>query len=96
MERLLNKDTAIAFKELTAKLEKKAKDVFVTTINGLHNETDAVRFRCIQPLSAEELYYLAVLTDGLIYTSSYTKGVYPLMMKKINNRGDSLLMSLRF
>jgi hypothetical protein len=96
MDRLINKDTAIAFKELTAKLEKKAKDVFVTTINGLHTETDAVRFRCIQDLSAEELYYLAVLTDGLIYTSSYTNGVYPLMMKKINNRGDSLLMSVRF
>jgi hypothetical protein len=95
-ERLLNKDTAFAFKDLTAKLEKKAKDVFVTTINGLHTEEDAVRFQCIQPLNAEDLYYLAVLTDGLIYTSSYTKGVYPLMMKKMNQRGDSLLMSLRF
>ena len=95
-ERLLKKDTAIAFKELTAKLEKKAKDVFVTTINGLHDEADAVRFRIIQPLKAEELYYLAVLTDGLIYTSSYTKGVYPLMMKKVNNRGDSLLMLMHF
>lgn len=96
MDRLLNKDTAVAFKDLTAKLEKKAKDVFVTTINGLHNEPDAVRFRCLQPLNAQELYYLAVLTDGLIYTSSYTNGVYPLMMKKIGNRGDSLLLSVRF
>lgn len=95
-ERAINKDTAIAFKELTAKLEKKAEDVFVTTINGLHNEPDAVRFRCIQALTAQELYYLAVLSDGLIYTSSYTNGVYPLMMKKIGNRGDSLLLSLRF
>lgn len=96
MDRVLNKDTAIAFKELTAKMEKKAKDIFVTTINGLHTEPDAVRFRCIQSLNAQELYYLAVLTDGLIYTSSYTNGVYPLMMKKIGNRGDSLLLSLRF
>lgn len=96
MQRAINKDTAIAFRELTAKLEKKAKDVFVTTINGLHTENDAVRFRCIQSLTAEELYYLAVLTDGLIYTSSYTSGVYPLMMKKINNRGDSLLLRLNF
>lgn len=96
MDRALNKDTAIAFRELTAKLEKKAKDVFVTTINGLHNEPDAVRFRCLQSLNAQELYYLAVLSDGLIYTSSYTNGVYPLMMKKIGNRGDSLLLSLRF
>lgn len=96
VQRTLNKDTAIAFKDLTAKLEKKAKDVFVTTINGLHNENDVVRFRSIQSLSAQELYYLAVLSDGLIYTSSYTNGVYPLMMKKSNNRGDSLLLSLHF
>jgi hypothetical protein len=95
-ERAINKDTAIAFKELTAKLEKKAADVFVTTINGLHTENDVVRFRSLQSLNAQELYYLAVLTDGLIYTSSYTRGVYPLMMKKIGNRGDSLLLSLHF
>ena len=96
VERAINKDTAMEFKSLTAKLTNRARDVFVTTINGLHNENDNVRFRCIQPLNAQELYYLAVLTDGLIYTSSYTKGVYPLMMRKANNRGDSLLMSLRF
>ena len=95
-ERMLNKDTAFAYKELTAKMEKRAKEVFVTTINGLHEKPDAVRFKCIQTLSAEELYYLAVLTDGLIYTSSYTKGVYPLMMKKINDRPDSLLINLHF
>lgn len=94
--RMLDHDTAFAYKELTAKLTKRAADVFVTTINGLHEKPDAVRFRCIQSLSAEELYYLAVLTDGLIYTSSYTKGVYPLMMKKVNGRGDSLLMRLHF
>ncbi len=34
VDRMLNKDTAFAYKELTAKLEKKAKDVFVTNING--------------------------------------------------------------
>lgn len=94
--RAIDKDTAIGFRDLTARLEKKAREVFVTTINGLHEENDAVRFACIQSLSPQELYYLAVLTDGLIYTSSYTRGVYPLMMKKMNNRGDSLLLSLRF
>jgi hypothetical protein len=96
VERMLNKDTAFAYKDLTAKLEKRAKDDFVNTINGLHELPDAERFKCIQSLSAQELYYLAVLTDGLIYTSSYTKGVYPLMMKKMNNRGDSLLLTLHF
>jgi hypothetical protein len=96
VDRMLNGDTAYAYKDLLGRVEKKARDVFVTTINGLHNEPDAIRFRCIQNLTAEELYYLAVLTDGLIYTSSYTNGVYPLMMRKIHQRGDSLLLSVRF
>ena len=95
-ERAMNKDTAFEFKALTARLEKKAKEDFVNTINGLHNENAEVRFRSIQSLTAEELYYLAVSSDGSIYTSSFVKGVYPLMMKKINNRSDSLLVSLHF
>lgn len=85
--RAIEKDTAFEYKSLTDRLEKKAREDFVNVINGLHNEGAEVRFRSIQPLSAEELYYLAVSSDGSIYTSSFVKGVYPLMMKKINNRG---------
>lgn len=95
--RTLDKDTAFEFKALTRRLEDKAKADFVNVINGLHNERNAdIRFKSIQPLTAEELYYLAVSSDGSIYTSSFVKGVFPLMMKKINYRGDSLLMQLRF
>ena len=36
VERAMNKDTAFAFNDLTEKLEGKAKEVFVNTINGLH------------------------------------------------------------
>lgn len=96
IKRAINKDTAFEFKALTTKLEKSAKESYVNIINGLHTEPAEVRFASIQPLNAEELYYLAVSTDGSIYTSSFVKGVYPLMMKKINNRGDSLLMLLNF
>jgi hypothetical protein len=97
VERAMNKDTAFAYKELTAKLESRAKEVFINTINGLHDiENPAIRFKIIQTLSAEELYYLAVSSDGIIYTSSFVKGVYPLMMTKANQRGDSLLTRLRF
>lgn len=96
IQRAKNKDTAVAFAELEARLSQKAADVFVAAINGLHERPDAIRFKCLQPLTASELYYLAVLTDGLIYTSSYTNGVYPLMMKKINGRGDSLLQMVRY
>jgi len=95
-ERAMNKDTAFEFASLTTRLVQKAKLSFVNVINGLHNENAEFRFRSIQPLTAEELYYLAVSSDGSIYTSSFVKGIFPLMMKKINNRGDSLLMNLHF
>ena len=96
-ERALNKDTAYEFASLTKKLEEKARSVFVNTINALHDLDAERRFKIIQPLSAEELYYLAVSTDGIIYTSSFVKGVYPLMMKKApGQHGDSLLINLRF
>jgi len=94
--RAINKDTAFEYMALRERVERKARESFVNIINGLHNENTELRFRSIQPLSAEELYYLAVSADGSIYTSSFVKGVYPLMMKKINNKGDSLLVSLHF
>ncbi len=96
VQRAQHGDTAFEFESLTYKLEKRAKESFVNIINGLHTEPAEVRFKSIQPLTAEELYYLAVLTDGTIYTSSFVKGVFPLMMQKINNRGDSLLMAVHF
>jgi hypothetical protein len=92
----INKDTAMEFKALTEKLETRAKESFVNVINGLHTEPAEIRFNSIQSLTAEELYYLAVMADGTIYTSSFVKGVYPLMMQKINNRGDSLLQLVYF
>ncbi len=94
--RAINKDTAFEVKALTEKLITRATESFVNVINGLHTEPAEVRFRSIRDLTAEELYYLAVSSDGSIYTSSFVKGVYPLMMKKINNRGDSLLISVHF
>jgi hypothetical protein len=97
VQRALNKDTAYGFKELEDRIRTKATDIFVNTINSLHEVDNlSIRFKIIQPLTAEELYYLAVTTDGIIYTSSFVKGVYPLMMERINQRGDSLLMNVKF
>lgn len=94
--RTLNKDTAFEYETLNKRLIQKAKENFVNIINGLHTESAEVRFRSIQNLTPEELYYLAVSSDGIIYTSSFVKGVYPLMMKKLNNRGDSILKLVYF
>jgi hypothetical protein len=96
-QRAINKDTAYGYADLEDRMGKKARDVFVNTINGLHEVDDpAIRFKVIQPLNAEELYYLAVLTDGIIYTSSFVKGVYPLMMSKAGMHGDSVLKWVLF
>jgi hypothetical protein len=96
VQRAVDKDTAFEYRSLNERLVKKAQESFVNVINGLHTEPSEFRFRSIQNLTAEELYYLAVSSDGSMYTSSFVKGTYPLMMKKINNKGDSLLISLHF
>ena len=81
---------------LTAKLKDFAYDCYVDEINGLHEKPDNVRFQCIQGLTPQELYYLAVTCEIEIYTSSYTHGVYPLIWKNGGKgfSGDSLLMSV--
>ena len=95
--RAIKGDTALEYRALGRRLEDKARANFVTLINALHSEKDLqVRFRILQSLTAEELYYLAVSSDGTIYTSSFVRGVYPLMMERIAHRGDSLLMAVRF
>jgi hypothetical protein len=96
VSRSLNKEKVYEMDALNYMLGKRAKDVFIKTINALHNDPDHVRFRILNQLTAQELYYLAVNGESDIYTSSYTRGVYPMLMQKIGNRGDSLLVSVNF
>lgn len=96
MERVRNKQKVYELEGLTRRLEKKAKEVIIKQINGLHERPDHIRFAILQQLTPQELYYVAVSSESEIYTSSYTRGVYPIMMQKIGNRGDSLLLSVGF
>jgi hypothetical protein len=52
-------------------LKRKSLDIYVNTINGLHDFAAPVRFKSIQALTAEQLYYLIVMNETEIYTSSY-------------------------
>lgn len=93
----LNNESVIEMEALTAMLQNKAIENFIKPINELHDESNlAVRFRVLQTLNAEELYYLVIAGERDLYTSSYIKGVYPLMMQKVQNRGDSLLQLVGF
>jgi hypothetical protein len=96
VKRTLNGEQIIGMKDLDTMLKVKANDPFIRTINELHEKPDAVRFAILEQLNAQELYYLAIQGETEIYTSSFVKGVFPRMMQKYGNRGDSLLASVGF
>src|SRR6185437_3593203 len=68
---------------------------FVTEINALHTvENPAIRFKILDPLTPEELYYIIVLSEDEIYTSSYL-GVYDRIFQRMRQPyGDSLLLAV--
>ncbi|WP_127129333.1 hypothetical protein [Pseudoflavitalea rhizosphaerae] len=90
------RDTAHEMKALTAMMASKAKQYFVREINALHDvNNSAVRFKRLEGLTPQELYYISVLSEDELYTSSYVSGVYPRIFERMANpRGDSLLMSV--
>ena len=89
------RDTPLEMNALTDMLEKKSRQVFVNEINALHTvENPAIRFKILDPLTPAELYYLVVLTEDEIYTSSYL-GVYDRIFQRMKAPyGDSLLMEV--
>ncbi|MDQ2720348.1 MAG: hypothetical protein M3Z26_11400 [Bacteroidota bacterium] len=98
--RLVRGDTPIAMlgaNGLVDMLQQKAIQHFINPINGLHESPNSVRFRAIEPLNAQELYYMMVLGENDIYTSSY-KYAFDRMIQKMGPvpRGDSLLVSVNF
>ncbi len=87
-------DTVMGMKALNDRMMAKAKQYFIREINALHSETDAKRFKSIETLTPQELYYLLVLGEDEIYTSSYL-GVYKRMWQRMSEpRADSLLLSV--
>ena len=99
--RLNHGDTPVAMfgaNGLMEQLHTKAVQHFITPINDLHEVANpAIRFKAIAPLGPQELYFMMVLGENEIFTSSY-KNAFDLMMKKMGAKphADSLLMSLNF
>lgn len=95
------RDTPVAMfgpNGLRETLKNKAIQHFITPINNLHEESNlAIRMRAIQPLSAQGLYYMLVLGENDIYTSSY-KHSFSRLLELMGNKpsGDSLLLSVHF
>ena len=98
--RLVKGDTPIAMlgaNGLVDMLQRRAIQHFITPINALHESPNHIRFRAIEPLDAQGLYYMIVLGENDLYTSSY-KYSFDKMVQKMGPvaRGDSLLLSVNF
>lgn len=94
-------DTAIAYygaNGLLKTLQTKAIQHFISPINNLHEESNlTVRMRAIQPLNANDLYYMMVMGENEIYTSSYKHSFSRLLQTMgAKPKGDSLLLSVNF
>ncbi|MEQ1553112.1 MAG: hypothetical protein ABL929_02975 [Ferruginibacter sp.] len=94
-------DTAIAYNGTNGLLEtlaKKAKQHFVDQINMLHDQANlAIRMKAIQPLAPADIYYMMVMCESDIYTSSYKHSFARLLqLMGTKPRGDSLLLSVNF
>jgi hypothetical protein len=103
-KRIINRagaDTPVAMfgpNGLQEVLAKKSLQHFATPINALHEENNpAVRFKAVEPLGPLELYYVMVMTEADIYTSSY-KYCFGKMLERMGKkpRTDSLLMTVNF
>ena len=93
--RMQHGDTPMAADVLTNKLRSKAVELYINEINALHEEQNLnIRFKKLEALSPEELYYLAVLGEEEIYTSSFVSGVYPRIIQKMRNAKSDTLLAL--
>ncbi len=64
---------------------------YVRKMNDLHESPDAMRFKCIDGMTPEELYFLMVYGVDEIYTSSFI-GTFNRMMERLKPaKGDELL-----
>ncbi len=69
---------------------------YVRTMNDLHDEKDAVRFRCIEGFKPEELYFMMVYGQDEIYTSSFL-GTFKRMMERMDGlKGDQLFEKVHY
>ena len=94
------KDTPVAMfgsNGLRDVLERKAIQHFINPINLLHEKPEYIRMKAIEPLSSTDLFYMLVMGETEIYTSSYKYSFARLIQRLGKNpRTDSLLLSINF
>jgi hypothetical protein len=99
-KRIAKGDTVVALfgaNGLRDMLKRKALQHFVNPINDLHEKPENIRMRAVEPLSPVDLYYMIVMSESEIYTSSY-KHSFNRMLQRMGKKPatDSLLQAVNF
>ncbi|HUR09764.1 MAG TPA: hypothetical protein VM012_00245 [Flavitalea sp.] len=90
------RDTATEMRALTRMMGRKAREGFIRQMNALHNVNDErIRFKVLEGLTPQELYYIIVLGEDEIYTSSYLNTYKRIFQRMASPRADSLLISVQ-
>lgn len=86
----------VVYQEIFKLLKRKASEIYINQINGMHDEPDDVRFKMLDGLSPEDLYYLIISSEDIIYTSSYV-GIFQRIMNGLGKQtSDQLLSKIHF
>ncbi|MBK7764330.1 MAG: hypothetical protein IPI46_13460 [Bacteroidetes bacterium] len=67
---------------------------YVRTMNELHDSPDPIRFKCIETLSPDEMYFLMVLCSDEIYTSTFVGTFNRMLLKMAPTQGDAFLQQI--
>lgn len=96
MVRLKIENKTLGKESLDGELQYRALRDYVRVMDELHEKPEAVRFKCIEPLSAEAIYYIIVYGQDEIYTSSFT-GAFKRMLEKMKPmKGNEFLEKLNY
>lgn len=85
-------DTASAWSKLSAMLHDKAYQPFISTVNELHDASSSeIRFHILNTMGPQELYYLSIVCEPEIYTSSYVNIYNRIWQRMATPNADTLL-----
>ncbi|MDI9358485.1 MAG: hypothetical protein QM528_06030 [Phycisphaerales bacterium] len=94
-KRMQQKDTPILYDLLLSTIRLKALN-FIDEMNERHNESNNTRFRIIDNMTAAELYYMAILCQNELYTSTFLNGIFPHLMAFDYRYGTNVLALVNY
>ncbi len=97
VQRMIVGDTPLLVQTELNWLARKGNEDFISKVNQLHNQPASIRFACLNYLSVPALYYLTVLSEDEIYTSSFLQGIYPRLFQHFRKSAyDSIFIQVDY